>query len=209
MQDFTYYFWTFILGAFLGVVIETLWCFVRNRKVESRKGVIFGPFNPLYGCATVCITMTINLSSNKSFGKIFLIGIVVASIVEYACSYYQEKIVGTVSWDYKNFKYNLNGRINLVYSIIWGFLTVLWYEAFMPIIDDIMPIFMGVPKITIVCFVLMILDCLVSLGACIRRRQRRAQIAAKTKLEKHFDYVYDDELLDKIYPNAHFVEEKK
>lgn len=206
MEKFTYYFWTFVLGSVLGVVIETLWCILKNKRVESRKGLIFGPFNPLYGVASVALTYSIKISFNQSIGNIFLIGVVVASLIEYICSYYQEKITGTVSWDYRDFKFNLHGRINLIYSIFWGVLTIFWARSCMPILDKFTGIFVGKEKLTIIAFILMALDCLISLAACIRRKHRKEKKYAKTKFEKHLDYFYDDEILDKVYANSKFTE---
>ncbi len=48
----------------------------------------------------------------------------------------------------------------------------------------------------------MVLNCLISLVACVRRKQRRENIAARNKFEEHLDYYYTDELLDKIYANS-------
>lgn len=207
MRSYTYYFWTFMLGAFLGVVIETTWCFLRYKKIESRKGLIFGPFNALYGVATVALSLFINLSSNKSLGNYFLIGVVVSSVIEYLCSYYQEKIVGTISWDYKSFKYNLNGRINLVYSLFWGILTIGWAVIFMPGLEDITLFFEMHVLLTIIMSIFMAANCFISLAACIRRRQRRENVDARTRLDKHLDERYTDEVLDKIYANSKFVDE--
>ena len=33
-----------------------------------------------------------------------------------------------LSWNYSNIKNNLNGKINLPYSIIWGAITYLWIK---------------------------------------------------------------------------------
>lgn len=109
----------------MGVVIETIWCYIKYRKIESRKGVIFGPFNPLYGLVAAALCFCVNSLSKQNAGRIFLVGVVVSSAIEYLCSYYQEKYTGAVSWNYKKFKFNLNGRINLAYSLMWGVLTVL------------------------------------------------------------------------------------
>lgn len=207
MKVFTYYFWTFFLGAFLGVVIETVWCLLRYRKIESRKGLIFGPFNALYGFAAVALSFSINFALKKTIGNYFLIGVVVASLVEYFCSYFQEKTTGSVSWDYKDFKYNLNGRINLLYSLMWGLLTIVWAVEFMPFIKDLMPFFIARPLLTINMCAFMAFDCFISLVACIRKRQRREKIAAKNKFEKHLDNFYTDELLDKIYANSKYIDD--
>lgn len=207
MEVFSYYFWTFILGSILGVAIETLWCILKYKKIESRKGLIYGPFNPLYGCATFFLSLSINCVGNHSRGNIFLIGVVVASTIEYLCSYYQEKVTGSVSWNYDKFRFNLNGRINLVYSIFWGILTLFWYEVFMPIIDSYLPIINRHPWVTIFAFIFIIIDCIVSLVASIRRMERRKKIRARTKFEERIDELYDDERMKKIYPNSEFIDE--
>lgn len=206
MNSFIYYFWSFVLGAFLGVISETIWCMIRYKKLESRKGLIYGPFNPLYGFATMFISLLINLSENKSIGNIYIMGVVVASIIEYLCSYYQEKYTGAVSWDYKDFKYNLNGRINLVYSMIWGLFTLFWFTCCMPLVDFGVEYLINVPKITIFCFILMFIDCLISLSACVRRKNRHNNVPAKSKIAKRFDYIYNDERLEKVYPNSKFTD---
>ena len=37
-------FWVFLIGCFLGVIIELIWCAVLYQKFESRAGLIYGPF---------------------------------------------------------------------------------------------------------------------------------------------------------------------
>ncbi len=59
------------------------------------------------------------------FLDIFIVGTLVATVIEYVCSFVQEKIFKTKSWDYSDFKYNLNGRVNLVYSIGFGMISMI------------------------------------------------------------------------------------
>ena len=209
MEKFTYYFWIFMIGSFLGVIIETIWCIIKYKKFESRKGLIFGPFNPLYGCATVLLTFAINSTKYQTTGNVFLIGVVVASIVEYACSFIQEKFFGTTSWDYKDFKYNLKGRINLMYSLIWGFLTLLWFKEFMPVIDNLMLFFYEQKIITVLALIFMAFDIIISFLASIRRYMRQQNKYPQTKLGKHIDYIYNDEVMERVYPNSVFTDNQK
>ncbi len=53
----------------------------------------------------------------------------------------------------------------------------------------------------------MVLDCVISFAACIRRKQRREKVYAHTKFEKHLDYFYNDEVMDKVYANSEFVDD--
>ena len=38
-----------VAGSFAGVVVEMLWAFARYGIIESRRGLVYGPFNLLYG----------------------------------------------------------------------------------------------------------------------------------------------------------------
>ena len=55
-------FWVFFIGCFVGVVIEVLFCiFVTEHRYESRQGLIYGPFNPVYGFGAVAMTLVLYL----------------------------------------------------------------------------------------------------------------------------------------------------
>lgn len=115
-------FWVFFLGCFLGVVIETIWCLLRYRKLESRKGLVWGPFNLVYGFGALVITVGLYPLRDSCDLFVFVAGSLLGGIFEYVCSVIQEKVTGTISWDYKDFPLNLNGRINLLYYFFWAFL---------------------------------------------------------------------------------------
>lgn len=47
--------WIFGVACFIGYIIEMLFCIVVHAHIESRQGVIFGPFTPIYGVGSgVC-----------------------------------------------------------------------------------------------------------------------------------------------------------
>ena len=48
-MNFYKLFWVFFIGCFLGVVVETLWCLATRFHYESRVGLVYGPFNLVYG----------------------------------------------------------------------------------------------------------------------------------------------------------------
>ena len=120
-MNFYKLFWIFVIGYFLGVVIETLWCLIRYRKLESRKGLVWGPFNLVYGFGALVMTLGLYpLRDNRDL-FIFAAGALLGGVFEYICSVVQEKVTGTISWDYRNFPLNLHGRINLLYCFFWEF----------------------------------------------------------------------------------------
>ena len=42
-------FWYFLIFSVLGLIIETVYCYITSGTFESRKGLIWGPFCPVYG----------------------------------------------------------------------------------------------------------------------------------------------------------------
>ena len=133
-QGITFYklFWVFFLGCFTGVAVETLWCLVKNGHIESRAGLVYGPFNLIYGFGALALTLVLYRYRNRSKLYSFIGGAAVGSAVEYACSWLQETVFGSTSWDYSGKPFNLHGRICLEYAVFWGLLGVLWIKSLYP-----------------------------------------------------------------------------
>lgn len=99
------------IGSFLGVVVELGWCLLTRGHLESRSGLVYGPFNLLYGVGAVVLTVSLYRFRNRGKWLSFIGGTLVGSIVEYVCSWAQEMAFGSRSWDYSTKPFNLNGRI--------------------------------------------------------------------------------------------------
>ncbi len=127
--------WYFTIFSILGLIIETVYCFITcNGKLESRKGLIIGPFCPIYGIGAVVIIAVLNKFHKKPV-KLFILGIIIGSIIEYTLSYALEAMYGNRFWDYSYLKFNINGRISLIYSIFWGVLSIIIIDYIKPAID--------------------------------------------------------------------------
>ena len=201
---FIYYFWHFIIGSIFGFLIETIWCLIKNKKYESRKGLIYGPFTPIYGLATLSLSIIINLFNLNSNLKIFLLGFIVSSIIEYISSFIQEKVFHTKSWDYSNFPLNINGRVNLIYSIVFGLVSILWYKLFFNIVNSILNL-NYIYSISFLLIVFIFYDIFISIFACLRYYQRKSNKLVNNKFWKYFDRKYPDKVIKKIFANAEFV----
>lgn len=205
-------FWVFFIGCFLGVVLETVWCFLRFRRIESRKGLIYGPFNPVYGFGALFMTVgLIWLRMRKARDLlIFLVGTIIGGFYEYICSLIQEKLTGTISWDYRNYPLNLHGRINLLYCFFWGILALLWIRDLYPPLSSLIeriPAGIGIP-LTWVLLVFFLFDSVISALAVYRMNRRQDADAPDTRLWKWIDRHYPDETVRKVYPNMKFQKDK-
>ena len=49
-------FWVFFIGCFLGVVVETLFYLVTEFRFTNRTGLLYGPFNLVYGFGALLMT---------------------------------------------------------------------------------------------------------------------------------------------------------
>ena len=131
----------FFFYSFIGWVLECFWCTVSETRHSNKftfinRGFLIGPLCPIYGCAALTMTIFLQPFSHNLWIVLFL-GIVVCDIVEYFTSYIMEKIFNARWWDYSQRFMNLNGRICLQHTCIWGFLSVLFIVFINPIVTKV------------------------------------------------------------------------
>lgn len=113
--------------SFLGWCCECIYCSVGNGKLINR-GFLYGPFCPIYGFGALAIIYFLQFVP-QHVTYIFLGGMVITSTLEYITSWAMEKIFRTSWWDYSEKRFNLNGRICLLNSTLFGILClVLSYD---------------------------------------------------------------------------------
>ncbi|MFR8767376.1 MAG: putative ABC transporter permease [Eubacterium sp.] len=194
----------FFVGAFVGDIIETIFCRITMGEWMSRSSVVWGPFSIVWGLAIAAATLMLYKYKDRSDGFLFLIGTGLGGAYEYLCSVFTEIVFGKVFWDYSDIPFNLGGRINLLYCFFWGIAAVVWfkliYTRLSKVIEKI-PVKFG--KITTwILVVFMIANVLMSCFALTRYDQREKGIDAKQSWQVWLDKHYDDEKMMRIYPNA-------
>lgn len=197
----------FFSGSFVGVLIELLWCYLRNGYFESRSGLVYGPFNLVYGIGALVLTMALYRYRNRSWTFSFIGGFVTGSVIEYFCSFFQELLFGSTSWDYSNIPFNLNGRICLLYSVFWGILGIFWIKKIYPRIAGwilMIPDRVGKTLVWIL-LAFMLFNSAVSGVAVYRWAERTGGKEASGSLERVLDERFPDERMEKIYANLEFT----
>ena len=201
-------FWIFMFGCVFGVVCETIYFFLKYNIIESRSGLIYGPLNLVYGFGAVVLLLL--LYKIKDTKKVFLLSAIIGGAVEYVCSLFQEKVFGTISWDYIDNFFNFNGRTDLLHMIFWGFLGVFFIKFLWPFlnksIERIPHLFGNIA--TIIMIIFMTFNVTISYLAVDRQVKRHQGIKATNNISKFLDNHYTDEYLAKIYTNAKEVEKK-
>lgn len=202
-------FWVFFIGCFVGVVVEIIWCMITKGHYESRTGLIYGPFNLVYGFGAALLSACLYRFRNRSKIFSFAGGLITGSVVEYVCSWVQEMIFGTTSWDYSNLPFNLNGRICLLYSVFWGILGVMWIKDIYPRMSRwILKIPNKLGKgLTWALLAFMIFNTVMSGLTVLRWTNRREGVPAANGFERYLDRHYPDERMQKIYANMIFPDD--
>lgn len=55
INELTIIFWLFVIGSIVGYIYEMIVVLVQKGYFESRQGLIYGPFTPIYGirCSSI------------------------------------------------------------------------------------------------------------------------------------------------------------
>lgn len=193
----------FILGAFLGDIVETVFCLATTGRLMSRSSLVFGPFSIVWGLACALLTWILYRYRDKSDRYIFVFGTILGGAYEYVCSVFTEMAFGTVFWDYSEIPFNLGGRINLLYCFFWGIAAVVWMKGMYPFLSrqiEKLPARAG----RAVCSVLLVLlaaDMLISALALARYSERQTGSPEQTAVGQILDEYFPDEFIEKRYEN--------
>ena len=194
-------FWIFIIGCVFGCLVEVLNHFIHYGNFVSRSGLIYGPLNPVYGFGVVIFVLF--LSKIKNPILIFIGGMLLGGGFEYVCSFVQEKVFGSISWDYSHQLFNIGGRTSLKYMLIWGVLALIFMKFIYPILSNLIekiPVKIG-RILTVILVVFVIFDAVISIIACLRQSERAMGEEASNRVEVFLDKHYPDERLNKIFEN--------
>ena len=183
-----------------------LYSTIFTRTLVIRKGLIYGPFIQIYGVGAVAYYLLI--SNVKEPKEAFTYGMIMGGILEYIGSFLQEILFGTISWDYSDMFFNLNGRTSLLYCFYWGIIAVAYLKIVYPWLKSIEPLLhkLSVKIFTVFLALFMTFDIGISCMAAARQEERRKDISPKNSFDEFIDKAYPDEYLDKIYNNKKNVE---
>ena len=199
---FTKLFYLFVIGSFIGTILETIWAFCVDGHFEMRVGMVYGPFIPVYGGGACFLPAALYKLYKLNDTLVFVISAFVGAGFEYFCSWLQEQMFGTVSWDYSDTPFNLDGRTNLMYALIWGFLGLVWVRYLYPWTAKLIE---KIPKragaiITTFLIVFMAFNGFMSVTATARWTQRTEGVPASNSFEEYLDEKFDNEKMEFLFP---------
>ena len=155
----------FMLYAMIGWIYEVFLEVVVYRWGFSNRGVLFGPWLPVYGFgALLFIFIVYPIIKGKDFKKkllmlpvVFILCMLSATLLELLTSYLCELFMGSWPWQtYADYKYNFQARIALSPSIRFGLGGVLFLYLLQPLFEKLV-LWFGEKKNKICIFILLVL----------------------------------------------------
>jgi len=176
----------FALISFGGWVYETIYCSVVEGEFTKR-GFLFGPTCPIYGIGAIAEWLVLGQISNPII--VFIIGAVLATVIEYSTGLFLERRFKKKWWDYSMFKFNLHGRVCPQASAVFGAFSVTSVFVLVPTMLNILMIF-SKHTVSVVAFIvvtLYFLDTVASLlwnGPTTHHKVEAAAQDASIKVEE-------------------------
>lgn len=200
-------FLVFIIGSILGYIFEMIVVLFQKGHFESRQGVIYGPFTPVYGIGIIMYYIFFKKVEIRKLPQVFLVSMILGGATEYICSFIQEQWFGTISWDYSNLPFNLNGRTSLLHCTYWGIGGILYIKFVLPLIDKMDKWFeiRTIQVLTILLAIFMTFNIIISIMAGARQTERQRNIEPENAIDRFLDTYYPDEYMNKIFANKKYT----
>lgn len=124
----------FALYSLIGWIIEVIYRSLNNGKLVN-PGFLFGPFVPIYGIGGIFVSLIYLQINSYPVPVQFLIFTFILTVIEYLTGEIFEKFFQLKLWDYTDNRFNLNGKISLLFSTGWGLLALIVVNYIHPAIS--------------------------------------------------------------------------
>ena len=178
---FSKWFIYFIVYSVIGYIAEVIFVSILQKKIVNR-GFLCGPICPIYGLGAVAMIIFLRRYVHD-YIALFVFGALIASTLEYFVGFVLEKIFHNKWWDYSENKFNLNGRICLTNTVLFGLGSVALLEFIHPFVSKYILRFS--PKVlTIIFIVLATLLVLDTIYSCIIAYNLRSRLIIVEELKQ-------------------------
>lgn len=153
----------YMFYSFLGWIVEVIDLYIVEGKFVNR-GFLIGPYCPIYGKSVLLISWLLKRYENNII-LLFVMSMIICTIVEYLGSYLLEKFFKTRWWDYSHKKFNINGRVCLENTLLFGIGSVIVMFVINPFINNLINLLPNYLLITIsiIIFLIYLTDNILSL----------------------------------------------
>ena len=208
---FYQYILLFLIASVLGLLLETVWMYVLYGVLESRVGLVWGPFSPLYGCGAVLLTVVLWRLRDQPAWMIFLISAALGGLLEQIAGWSMQTVMHAWSWSYLHFPDHITQWVAWRFLIAWGLLGIVWCKAIMPellyrigeptrrrqvVLVTLLSIFIALDiMMTVMCF--------------YRSGKRQEGVPPQNAFEEYVDRHFDDRFIADTFQNLNFSRDKQ
>lgn len=174
----------FIIYSVIGWLVELILVYVDEKKLINR-GFFVGPYCPIYGFGGLIISFALNKYADSPV-TLFVMSMFSCALLEYITSYLLEKLFNARWWDYTHFKYNINGRICLEASLLFGVFGCLMIYFISPFFQDVLDL-LSIKFCNILAgfiFIIFTLDAIISLKIMSSFKRTLINIKCKDSTEE-------------------------
>lgn len=193
----------FLVASVLGLVIETVYTYIMFGILESRVGLVWGPFSPLYGVGAVVLTVVLWPLRHERVPKLFVLSAVMGGLLEQTAGWSMEHFAHLQSWTYLGLPDHITQWVAWRFLAMWGLLGIIWCRVIMP--EMIYRI--GEPTSRRQVVVVSLLSAFIALDivmtiACFWRAGQRVEgIPPQNPFEAYVDTHFDDRFMARTFEN--------
>ena len=200
----------FLLASVLGLILETVDMYTIYGVIESRVGLVWGPFSPLYGFGAVLLTAVLGPMRNEPVWKIFVISAAVGGMLEQLAGWGMETIMLAWSWSYLHFPDHITLWVAWRFLIMWGALGLVWCKLIMPEMLFRIGEATSRRRAIIVGFLtaFIILDIAITALCFYRAGKRQEGVPPQNPIEQYVDLHFGDEFISDTFENLNLNKDK-
>ena len=195
----------FLLASTAGLVLEEVWMFVTAGLTQSRPGLVWGPFSPLYGCGAVLLTLFCwgmrKVRAND--GVVFLVSAAVGGGLEQVTGWAMETLFHASSWTYIHLPDHITQWVAWRFLFFWGVIGLVWARYVMP---DLLyrigaPTFKRQAVFVLLLAAYLGLDIFMTIACFTRKTLRDEGVPAATPFQEWVDENYTDQFIAARFQN--------
>lgn len=195
----------FFVGCMAGLLIEEVWMLATSGLTESRVGLVWGPFSPLYGFGAALLTI-LSFALRRAHARawqVFLASAVVGGVLEQLAGWSMSALFDAESWTYLHLPDHITQWVAWRFLVMWGVLGLVWCRSVMPrLLYQI-----GMPtarrQVIFVALVAtyLVADIAMTLVCFDRKAERDAGVPPSNPFEEWVDTNYSDEFIAGRFQN--------
>ena len=211
--DFFNIFWVFVVTCVLGVIVEVIWhmVVVDPGVYQDRRGLLFGPFSPIYGVGAVLMTVALNRFKDANLVVTFIVCTLIGGVFEYCVSLWMEVSFGVIAWDYTGQFLSVGGRTCLLFASMFGLLGLWWIKWALP---RLLKVINMIPwkvrySVTAICAVLMLFNIGMTLQALDCWQERVNGKPVVTEVQQFYAEYFPNDVMQNRFQSMTITPQNK